>query len=127
MLRLILLHAAAVAACSALFAQAQVGGGDVSGVITDPQGATVAGARITAVARDRGISRSAITGGAGEYRVLLLPPGEYTVRVEASGFAVHVVEHAAVQVGQTLTLNVQLRVGAVNTEVTVEAGVPVVE
>ncbi len=119
--------AAAIIASGAAFAQSQAGGGDLSGFITDPQGGAVPKAKVTATAPDRGITRGATTGLAGEYRILLLPPGEYTVRVEASGFATHVIERAIVQVGQILTLNVRLQVGAVNTEVTVQAGLPVVE
>ena len=63
----------------------------------------------------------------GEYRVPLLPPGVYSVRVEATGFTTRVMTGATVLVGQTLTLNAQLEVGAVTTEITVQAEPPVVE
>lgn len=109
------------------FGQSQVSGGDLAGVVTDAQGLGVSNARITAVAPERGISRAAISGVGGEYRILLLPPGEYRVRIEAVGFASRVLEGAVVRVGQTLSLNVQLQVGAINTEVTVGAEAPLIE
>ena len=125
--RIMLLVAVALAATGTLLAQTRVSSGDLAGSVSDSRGAGIRGARVTAAAEERGISRGAVTGESGEYRVPLLPPGVYTVRVEATGFTTHVMTGATVLVGQTLTLNAQLEVGAVSTEVTIAADAPVVE
>lgn len=110
-----------------LSAQSQVNGGDLSGAIMDAQGRAVAGATITAASPERGITRNAVSGPAGDYRILLLPPGNYRVRVSAPAFSTQIIEGAAIRVGETLTLNLQLQVGAVTTELTVEAQAATIE
>ena len=110
-----------------VLAQAQVSSGDLTGTIHDAKAAAISGARITVSAPDRGISRSAQSDDTGQFRVPLLPPGNYRVRVEASGFSARVTEGVGVQVGETVILNMQLEVGAVTTEVTVTAETPVIE
>jgi hypothetical protein len=123
----LLLLAAALAAAGPLLAQAQIGAGDLTGSVVDAQGNLIRTAQVTATAPERGISRSAQTNDSGEYRIPLLPPGVYTVRVEAAGFTTRVITGATVLVGQALTLNAQLEVGAISTEITVVAVSPVVE
>jgi hypothetical protein len=127
MRKTILLIAAILTAASTLLAQAQVSSGDLAGIVTDARGTAIPGARIAATDADRGISRSTQTVDSGEYRIPLLPPGVYTVRVEAAGFNTRVMSGATILVGQTLTLNPQLEVGAVATEIMVVAEAPVVE
>src|SRR5215469_5069021 len=112
---------------SLLFAQAQVSSGDLTGTIMDPKGAAIPSARITASAPERGVSRTVESDSTGQYRIALLPPGNYRVRVEEQGFRTRVLEGVAVQVGETFTLNTQLELGTIATEVTVEATVPVLE
>ena len=115
------------AAVYCVFPQAQVSSGDLTGAISDSKGAAIGVAKVTASDPDRGITRSTTSGDDGEYRIPLLPPGTYTVRVEANGFSTKVLQGAVIQVGQTLRLSAQLDVGAVSTEVTVQAEPPVVE
>src|SRR5256885_2340615 len=59
--------------------------GTISGYVKDQSGATVANAKIT-VQNDRGVTRQATTNEAGYYAVTNIPPGRYTVTVEAPGF-----------------------------------------
>src|SRR5581483_8468726 len=106
---------------------AQVSSGELTGIVTDPKGGAIPSAKLTASSAERGISRIATTANDGTYRFALLPPGIYTVRVEAQGFATKLLEEVRVQVGETVTLNPTLDVGAVSTELTVSAEVPVVE
>ena len=106
---------------------AQVSSGELTGIVTDPKGGAIPSAKLTAASAERGISRITITGNDGAYRFALLPPGLYNVRVEAQGFATKVLEDVRVQVGETVTLNPTLEVGAVSTELTVSAEVSVVE
>ena len=122
-----LLAAAIVLAGATAFAQAQASAGDVTGTVTDANGAVIRGARVTVLSPDRGLTRTVMSGDSGEFRLLLLPPGTYSVRVEAPGFTTRVLEGMVVEVGQTRAVHVQLEVGAVTTEVTVLADAPVVE
>ena len=108
-------------------APAQVSSGELRGVVVDAKGGAIANAKVTVTAPERGISRPTATEADGGYRVLLLPPGVYTVRVEAQGFATQILPGVRVQVGETVTLNATLEVGAVSTELTVAATVSVIE
>jgi hypothetical protein len=60
--------------------------GSLSGKLTDPSGAVVANATVTATNIDNGQTRTATTGADGGYRFTMLPPGNYRVKFEASGF-----------------------------------------
>src|SRR5436189_1806244 len=59
----------------------------ITGTVTDPSGAAVAGANVTATSQERGITFTAVTNDSGLYRVAQLPVGTYTLKVEKSGFA----------------------------------------
>jgi len=69
-----------------LTAQAQSSNGRILGTVTDTSGGVVAGATVTVLDVDRGVSRSLTTDDAGEYNAPNLTPGGYTVRAEANGF-----------------------------------------
>src|SRR4029077_5786894 len=58
----------------------------IQGTVMDPTGAAVSGAKITATNQDTGATRDAVTSDEGFYRISELPPGKYTVSVEAAGF-----------------------------------------
>lgn len=108
-------------------APAQISSGQLSGVITDPKGGAIPNAKLTATSPERGITRTSTTEGDGSYRIVLLPPGLYSVRIEAQGFATRIFSEVRVQVGETVGLNATLEVGAVATELTVSGTVPVIE
>ena len=109
------------------WAQSQVSSGDLKGTIIDPAGRAVADAKVTVSVADRGITRTTTSDMSGDYRVALLPPDVYRVRVEAAGFSANVSEGVQVRVGDTVVLRVQLTMGALETVVTVAAETPVVE
>ncbi|MCV5639189.1 carboxypeptidase-like regulatory domain-containing protein, partial [Escherichia coli] len=73
--------------CVVSAAQSQATTGNIEGRVVDQQGAVVVGATVTATNQQTGLTRSVTTDENGEYRLILLPPGSYTVRVERSGFA----------------------------------------
>src|SRR5262245_52887220 len=82
---LLLVLAMAVSAVSA-FAQAQAGSGQIVGTITDDQGAALSGATVKAVNKQTGLNKTVTTGDDGQFTILLLPPGNYEVGIDAKGF-----------------------------------------
>ncbi len=124
-LRLLLLWIGVAAA--PLFAQAQASSGDLRGTVTDPGGAAISQAKVRASDPAHGVQRSTTTDAAGEYRIPLLPPGTYQVRVEAAGFTSKVLDGVVIRVGDTVALRTQLEIGAVSSQVTVTAETPVIE
>jgi hypothetical protein len=110
-------------------ARAQGGGtsGEIRGTITDPTGATVPKANVTIEDPEKGIRRTAVTETDGEYRATGLPPSNYTVTVETTGFQTEIRKSVVVNVGQTLILDFHLQVASATAHVEVSAELPVVE
>jgi hypothetical protein len=100
------------------------GGGSIQGTITDQSGAVVPQASVTAVNAATGVESVRLTTAAGLYVISPLPPGEYRVRVAASGFGTLTQEHVIVEALATVGLDLQLKVGAAAEQVTVEAAAP---
>src|SRR5215813_11715624 len=75
---------AAVFLAAAAFGQA--GDAEISGIVKDPSGAVVAGATATVTNQDSGVTRSTTADTDGRYRFITLPPGRYSLKVEAPGF-----------------------------------------
>lgn len=92
-------------------AQAGTSTAEIKGRITDPNGAVVNGATVTATDSGKGVSRTATTDGDGEYRFLNLAPGAYNLRVQATGFSAQTKNAVQVTVGQTLDQDFSLQIG----------------
>jgi hypothetical protein len=105
---------------TALFAQA--GRGAVSGLVTDPSGAIVPGAKVTLLNHATGVAQHSVTTAAGLYTFVSLNPGVYEVTASQKGFESIAQDNVNVTVDQTSTVNIALRVGAVTDTVTVTAG-----
>jgi hypothetical protein len=91
---------------------AQTGGtGSIQGTVTDPTGAVVAGASITATNVATGVQTVAVTTDAGVYELSLLQPGVYTVTVTATGFRPLTQEHVIVDALAKVAVNPKLEVG----------------
>jgi hypothetical protein len=103
------------------------GTGALTGTVTDPSGAVVPNAMVTATNLDTGQARTATTGADGAYKINLLPPGNYKVRFEAGGFKPVEIPSAAVNVTETEVLDRSLEVGAQAQTVTVEGEVEVIQ
>jgi len=88
-----------------------VSSGAITGIVTDPSGAAIAGAAITATEKGTGFKRSATTDSSGSYRFSLLPPGQYQLQFVASGFKKAIPQDLAVVVTEISTLNVQMVLG----------------
>src|SRR5260370_261428 len=93
-------------------AHAQTVQGIITGTVTDPSGAVVPGALVTITNTGTGISQTAKTAAAGEYRFPLVPPGTYTIEIKASSFGTEKASGVVVQASQTVPFNVKLKVAS---------------
>ena len=104
------------------FAQAVYG--SVLGTVTDPQGAAVAGAKITVINQRKSTTDTATTNADGNYSVTHLIPDLYTVRAEASGFKVSELKDVVVQADAGSRVDLQFQVGGTSETVEVTAEAP---
>jgi len=104
---------------------AQVDRATLVGTVTDTTGAVAPGAKVEVHDQQTGLRRQAQTGESGSYTLSQLPIGNYTVTVSLAGFNTVTIKNVRLGVGDTRALDVQLQVGAVETQVSVEgAGTP---
>src|SRR6266545_6007983 len=101
--------------------------GDLHITVKDERGNLITNAAVTAQEQAKGFVRTTKLNSDGEYRLLSLPPGTYTVTVEAAGFARYSASDQAVTVGQMRDLAVTLAVGSVATVVNVTSEAALVE
>ncbi|HWP83558.1 MAG TPA: TonB-dependent receptor [Terriglobia bacterium] len=106
---------------------AQLTTGTISGVVTDPSGAIVPGATVTAKNLGTGFSRSTISGATGRYDLPNLPVGSYEVSSELAGFQRIIRTGIELTVGRTVVVDLTMQVGEVTQAVTVTGEVPLVE
>ncbi len=105
--------------CSPLFAQQTLGG--LTGEVTDTSGAVIPNATVTVVDEATALTRSVKSSGSGEYLLVNLPIGTYTLTFTADGFDVQKTEHIPVQANRTGTVNAALKVGKTSDTVEVQA------
>src|SRR5205085_337634 len=99
----------------------------IVGHVTDPSGASVSNAKVTARNTDTGLDRSTLTGEAGDYELPLLPiTGGYSLTVSKTGFQTGEFTGIVLQVDQHARFDVTLKVGSVSETVQVQAVSPVV-
>jgi len=113
--------------CAASIALAQAGRGGISGLVTDPAGAVVAGAKVVLLNQATGVTQRTVTSSAGLYAFISLNPGTYQVTASQSGFKSVAQEKVGVTVDQVTEVNITLQVGAISETVTVTQGVDLVE
>src|SRR5258706_5613311 len=118
---LVLLAAALVAPVG--FAQTV---GTIVGVVKDNSGGSLPGVSVEAKSPALQGTRTVVTAANGEYRIPLLPPGEYTVTFNLSGFN-KVEKKAAVQLDKTATVDVALQLSTKTEEIVVTGEVPAVD
>src|SRR5579872_10968 len=111
----------------ATIAFAQAGRGSISGIVTDPGGAVVAGAELTLLNQATGVSQHTVTSSAGLYKFISLNPGVYQVTAGHEGFSKVQQDKINVSVDQVTEVNLTLKVGAISETVTVQAGAELVE
>src|SRR5215510_10917200 len=88
------------------------GFGSISGTVTDPSGAALVAAEVTARESATGASHTATTNAEGFYVLSSLRPAEYTVTVVAKGFQKFTQTKVTLLADQALTLNANLKVGS---------------
>src|SRR5215472_3833124 len=101
--------------------------GDIKGTVTDPSGAVVSGAVVTATNVDKGIKHTVNTDANGQFFLTGLPPAVYSVSVTKSGFQPEIAKNVVVNIGQSLLLNFPMKVSTVSEQVEVTTEPPVVE
>ncbi|MBI3697647.1 MAG: TonB-dependent receptor [Acidobacteria bacterium] len=109
------LHWLLLVACSLA---AQTPGGRISGKITDPSGAAIAGVRVEAQHLETGLARTAESNAAGEYSLLLLPVGPYRITASHRGFQT-AERQVRLEVGRHLTASLELALEPQRTAVVV--------
>jgi len=97
------------------------------GTITDPSGAPIKGATVTATDANRGTLWTAKTNDSGGYSLQRLPIGNYSVKVAAAGFDTAIYPTFALQINQTARVDVTMKVGQVSESVEVTSEAPVLQ
>ena len=123
--RCMLTAALAVLFSVSAFPQTQLA--SVSGTITDPSGALVPGVSVTIVNQGTGLKRSGLTDTSGEYRFAGLPTGNYSLRMEKTGFQSQVREGVELTSAAEVLINSRLAIGDVREQTTVRADVAVID
>ncbi len=114
---------ALAASCS--YAQS-VFSGNIQGVVTDPSGAAVGGAKVGLKNLETGVAADTVTSTSGNYRFSSLAPGRYTVRVQSPGFN-PAEEAVTLGTGQTQGINIALAVATASTSLTVASEAPTLD
>ena len=111
--------------CLPLFSQANFG--RIMGTVTDQSGGVVAGAAVTVLDTQRGVSKHLVANDAGEYNAPNLSPGTYIVRAEAKGFKVFERQNIVLEVGKEIRVDATLQPGDQTQTVTVTESIPLVD
>src|SRR5271169_6710020 len=117
--------ALAVVLCSPIL-RAQSTNASITGRVTDPSKALIVGAKVAAVSSDTSFRYEAVTNGSGEYYLTNLPPGDYRIEIEKSGFKKLIKPDVVLHVQDALAIDFEMTLGSASQSVTVEAGAPMV-
>jgi hypothetical protein len=108
-------------------ASAQETFGTIVGTVSDPQGAVLPAATVTATNLGTGEKRTAETDGQGNYQILSLSRGEYKIDISKSGFKRYSRSPIDVVVDQQARVNVNMEIGEASQEVTVTGAPPIMQ
>lgn len=109
------------------FAQSEVGGASLNGVVTDPSGAAISQAKVTATNPATGLIRTTETSDTGLFNFVRLSVGTYKLSIEKAGFKVLKSQDITLTVGAVGTFNAQLEIGTATQVTTVTSEAPLVE
>jgi hypothetical protein len=110
-----------------LWSQSQSTTGTIEGTVVDETGAVVSGANVTLTHQSTGATRALSTDTSGRYTAPLLQVGDYDVKVQLAGFTTVKRTGIALALGQSLTVDVTLKLAAVETTVEVSEAAPLIE
>jgi len=122
--RVLVLSFVVILLCHTVHAQSTA---SIEGQVIDQNGAILPSVEITVVSNNIGIMRVGATDDDGRYQIAALPVGSYRIEVRAEGFQTQIIERLNLEVGRTVKLNFQLRVGEVSQAVTVSTANDLVE
>jgi hypothetical protein len=109
-----------------VFAQNAISTGSISGRVTDPTGAVVAGATVTAESVAAGVKLTSKTNGTGFYNFPSLSVGAYNISISQAGFKTEIIENVLVEVGQNAAGNATLQVGNLTESVSITGEAPLI-
>jgi hypothetical protein len=121
---------ALVAVCAlagTAYGQSQAINGTIEGTVKDASGAVLPGVTVTVTNTDTGTQRVVVTNESGVFRAPLLQLGKFTVAAELSGFSKYEQTGITLTAGQSIILNIGLKVGGLSETVTVSADAAVVD
>src|SRR6185369_11191224 len=101
--------------------------GSIRGTVTDPSGAVVDGATVSAKQSETGLTRTTASDHSGVYLLLDLPVGHYQLQVERSGFQTYLQQGITLDVNEAATISVSLKVGTGSDRVEVNADADLIE
>lgn len=101
--------------------------GSVTGMVTDPSGAEVAAAKVTAININTGVETPTTTNAEGVYVLRFLQIGRYKLTISASGFSTATVGPFTLEVGQEARVDGKLAVGSINEKVVVTSAAPILD
>jgi hypothetical protein len=116
-----------VTAVFATPAFAQIGQGRLAGTVTDAQGAVLPGVTVTATSPALIGTRTTVTEADGKYLFPALPSGSYKLSFDLQGFKKFERDNIQVVLGQTISQDAQMQIGALTENVTVTGASPVVD
>ena len=99
----------------------------ITGVVSDSSGAVIPGATVTITSASTGESKSAVTSHAGDFSVTYLIPGTYQIGVTANVFGTYTQTGIVLQLNQTATINVAMKVASNQQVVQVEETPPMLQ
>ena len=109
------------------FAQVSATTGSINGKVSDATGGVLPGVTVTIASPNMQGTRSDVTSESGDYRFPAVPPGDYRITYELTGFGTVVREGVRVGLGFTATVNAEMRVASLQETVTVTGESPVVD
>jgi outer membrane receptor protein involved in Fe transport len=100
---------------------------ELEGVVKDPAAAAIPNATLTLTNEGTGVARTLLSDAEGHYRFYPVPPGRYSLKVVATGFATSMVTALEVTIGMHVNRDIPLEVGGTREAVTVTGEVPIVD
>jgi hypothetical protein len=110
-----------------LRASGQATSGSISARIVDTASRAVAGVQVSIQSVDTGIVTTAVTDDSGEFTASALPPGNYKIVIEKSGFGTETIPPFKLDIDQKAHFNLKLKVESVSTTVTVTGSAPILQ